>query len=117
MDNTEKNKVRLSVCGTEYVIVTEEDPRYVMSLGEELDRTVAQALSENSRLSVTQAILLAAIDYADKYKKEAICSDNLRSQIKDYAEESARNSMDAEIARREVERLTRELHNARSPKN
>ena len=110
----EKNKVRLSIGGADYTISTEDDPKYVLSLGDELDAMLTRILRENNRLSVTQAAILIALDYADQCKKAEISADNLRSQIKEYLEDSARSKMDAEIARREVERLTRELQNAQA---
>lgn len=110
----EKNRVRLNICGADYTITTEDDPKYVMSLGDELDAMLTKTLRENNRLSVTQAAILAALDYADMYRKAEVSADNLRSQIKEYLEDSARSKMDAEIARREVERLTRELQNVQA---
>ncbi|MBQ5823901.1 MAG: cell division protein ZapA [Clostridia bacterium] len=110
----EKNRVRLNICGTDYSITTDDDPKYVMALGDELDATLTKTLRENSRLSVTQAAILAALEYADMYKKAEVSADNLRGQIKEYLEDSARSKMDAEIAKREVERLTRELQNAQA---
>lgn len=110
----EKNKIRLNICGTDYSITTEDDPKYVMALGDELDSYLTKTLRENNRISVTQAAILAALEYADMYKKAEISADNLRSQIKEYLEDSARSKMDAEIAKREVERLTRELQNVQA---
>ncbi len=107
----EKNKVRLNIGGADYTITTEDDPKYVMALGDELDSLLTRTLRENNRLSVTQAAILLALDYADQCKKAEISADNLRSQIKEYLEDASRAKMDAEIARREVERLTRELQN------
>ncbi|HBL40217.1 MAG TPA: cell division protein ZapA [Ruminococcaceae bacterium] len=107
----EKNRVRLNICGADYAITTEDDPKYVLALGDELDAVLTKTLRENSRLSVTQAAILVALDYADQCKKAEVSADNLRSQIKEYLEDSAHSKMDAEIARREVERLTRELQN------
>ncbi len=110
----DKNKIRLNICGTDYSITTEDDPKYVLALGDELDAVLTKTLRENSRLSVTQAAILAALEYADMYKKAEVSADNLRSQIKEYLEDSARSKMDAEIAKREVERLTRELQNVQA---
>ena len=107
----EKNKVKLNIGGVDYTISTEDDPKYVMALGDELDAMLTRAMRDNNRLSVTQAAILIALDYADQCKKAEVSADNLRSQIKEYLEDSARSKMDAEIARREVERLTRELQN------
>ena len=110
----DKNKIRLNICGTDYSITTEDDPKYVLALGDELDALLTKTLRENSRLSVTQAAILAALEYADMYKKAEVSADNLRRQIKEYLEDSARSKMDAEIAKREVERLTRELQNVQA---
>lgn len=110
----EKNRVRLNICGADYTITTEDDPKYVMALGDELDSMLTKTLRENNRLSVTQAAILAALEYADMCRKAEVSADNLRSQIKEYLEDSARSKMDAEIARREVERLTRELQNVQA---
>ena len=108
----EKNKVRLNIGGADYTITTEDDPKYVMALGDELDALLTRTLRENNRLSVTQAAILLALDFADQCKKAEISADNLRSQIKEYLEDAQRAKMDAEIAKREVDRLTRELQNA-----
>lgn len=110
----EKNRIKINICGTDYSITSEDDPKYVIALADELDANLTKTLRDNSRLSVTQAAILAALDYADMYKKAEISADNLRSQIKEYLEDSARSKMDAEIARREVERLTRELQNVQA---
>ena len=66
----EKNRVRLNICGADYSITTEDDPKYVMALGDELDAALTKTLRENSRLSVTQAAILAALEYADMYKMD-----------------------------------------------
>ena len=84
----EKNRVRLNICGADYTITTEDDPKYVMALGDELDAALTKTLRENNRLSVTQAAILAALEYADMYKKAEISADNLRSQIKEYLEDT-----------------------------
>ncbi len=105
----EKQKVKLNIGGNDYVINTDEDPKYVQALGDELDDTLSKILSGNSRLSMTQAAILAALDYADSAKKANEAADNLRGQIKEYLEDSARYKMEAEVARRDVDRLNKEL--------
>lgn len=105
----EKQRVRLVICGNDYYIATDEDPTYVQELGEDLNETITKILHDNNRLSITQAAILAALDYADTAKKEHDTAENLRSQIKDYLEDSARYKMEAEVARRDVDRLSKEL--------
>ncbi len=110
----DKTKVKLNICGADYTITTDDDIKYVSALGDELDGLLTKTMRENSRISITQAAILAALSYADQYKKAELSSDNLRSQIKEYLEDAARAKMDAEIAKREVERLTRELQSLQS---
>lgn len=110
----DKQNVVIHIAGSEYNILTEEDPAYVEALAETLDKDITEIVAANRRLSMTQAAILAALDYADKAAKESEAADNLRGQIKEYLEDSARYKMEAEVARRDVERLQRELKNAKS---
>lgn len=110
----EKTKVKLSICGNDYYITTDDDAKYVQELGNALDERLTKIVHENPRLSVTQAAILASLDYADVAKKASDTADNLRSQIKEYLEDSARYKMEAEVARRDVERLNKELKELRS---
>ncbi len=109
----EKNKVKLSICGSDYYITTDDDPKYVLDLGNSLDETLSKIVRENNRLSITQAAILASLEYADTAKKATDTADNLRAQIKEYLEDSARYKMEAEVAKRDVERLNKELTAAR----
>ena len=110
----EKKNVVIHIAGSEYTILTEEDPAYVEALAETLDKDITEIVGANRRLSMTQAAILAALDYADKAATESDAADNLRGQIKEYLEDSARYKMEAEVARRDVERLQKELKNAKS---
>lgn len=109
----DKNKVHLKICGSSYTLVTDDDPQYVEELGEELDQEMKSIINENPSLSITQAAVLVAMDRADACKKSTASSDNLRAQIKDYLEDSARARMEVDVARREIERLNREISSLR----
>ena len=80
----EKTRVKLNICGNDYYINTDEDPKYVQELGEELDEALTRITHDNHRLSQTQAAILCALDYADQAKRANDTADNLRNQIKDY---------------------------------
>lgn len=105
----EKEKVTLTICGSDYCITTTDEPEYVESLGKQLDEDISALFDENSRLSVTQAAILAALNYADEAKKASETAENLRSQIKEFLEDSQRYKMEAEVARHDVNRLKKEL--------
>lgn len=105
----EKNKVKVTICGTEYTISAEDDKDYLLELGTELNDKMTQLLEANSRLSITQCAVLSALEYLDAFKKADANAENLRSQIQDYLEDAARARTDSEITKREVERLGKEL--------
>lgn len=103
------NKVKLSIGGTEYTVIAEDDVRYVQSLGKELDRALAAIMKANDRLSVTQAAILLALDYADECKKATETADRLREQIKDYLDDASNAKSKADLARHESETLRKEI--------
>lgn len=107
-------KIRLFIAGEEYNIATDDDLDYVAQLGQELDQKITGIMGANSRISVTQAAILASLEFADAAKKSEITSENLRGQIQEYLEDAARARTDAEIAKREIERLTKELAAAKA---
>lgn len=108
-----KNRITVRIGGASYTIVSEDDPEYVEALAEELSEEIRSICNSNSALSMTQAAVLVALDRADECKKATASADNLRAQIKDYLEDSARARMEVDVARREVERLNREISQLR----
>lgn len=103
------NKVKVSIGGTDYTIIAEDDVRYVQSLGKELDRALAAIMKANDKLSVTQAAILLALDYADECKKATETADRLREQIKDYLDDASNAKSKADLARHESETLRKEI--------
>lgn len=102
-------KIKLIIANDEYNISTDNDLDYVAQLGEELNQRITSILNSSTRISVTQAAILTALEYADAAKKGEIASENLRGQIQEYLEDAARARTDAEISKRELERVTKEL--------
>lgn len=109
-------KVKLMISGSVYSVSTDDDVDYVTALGEELDKRISSIMAENPRASVTQAAILTALEYADASKKSETSAENLRAQIQGYLEDAARARTDAEISRREAERLAKELSALRAAK-
>ena len=102
-------KIRLLIAGEEYNLSTDDDLDYVAQLGSELDEKITALMHANSRISVTQAAIVTALEYADAAKKCEVTAENLRTQIQEYLEDAARARTDAEITKRELERVTKEL--------
>ena len=108
------NKIKLIVGNIEYYIDTDDDEAYVQSLGEELNRHLDQLLKKTPFLSTTMAAMLAALEYCDAAKKAKIDAENLRSQMKGYIEDSGTARLEADEARREIERLNKENQSLRT---
>lgn len=108
------NKVKVTIMGADYSILAEDDPRYVQLLGKELDAKMAGIMKVNSRLSVTQAAVLAALDYADESKKATSTADRLREQIKDYLDDASAAKSKADLARHDSEKHKKEVEALRA---
>lgn len=109
----EKNRVRVTICGTDYVISSENAEEYMLEIGEKVNSKMQQMLDSNSRLSVSMAAVLAAMDYCDEAVKSEKTADNLRSQIKKYLDDSSQAYAQAEDSKREIERMNREIQRLR----
>lgn len=110
----EKNRVQLRIYGNTYTIISEDDPEYVTQLGELINKEMRAISNESPTLSQTQCAVLVALDQADACKKANSEATNLRAQIKDYIEDAARAKLEVDVARREIERLNRELSSLRN---
>ncbi len=109
-----KNRIRLSICGCELALCSEENESDIRSIGDEVQKTIDEMMEKNERLSVTMAAIIAALDYCDAAHRATAAADNLRSQIKDYLEDSSHARMDAEESHRELERVRRENQTLRA---
>lgn len=109
----DKNKVRLTIGGLDYRLTTDGDVNYVKNIGEEVDETITDLLQSHPKLSQVQASVLCALDYADKYHQAEKNADYLKAQIQVYMEDAARAKTEAEMARREADRMTRDLRSIR----
>jgi len=105
------NKVKINIAGTEYIVLSEDKESYVKDLADEVSKKMESMLASSNRYSMTMSAVLTALDFCDEYKKSITASDNLRAQIKDYLEESAKTRIEIDNARREIERLNKLLQN------
>jgi cell division protein ZapA len=107
------NKIKLNVGGIDYYISSEDEEAYVRSVGDELNRRLDQIARQNPYLSTAMVAVFAALEYCDESKKAAQALEDCKMQIKGYVEESACAKLEADEARREIERLGKENYNLR----
>jgi cell division protein ZapA len=101
-------KVTLSICGTDYVITTDETPGYMQELGAQVDARIRNLMNSNNRTSLVMASVMTALMQADEAKKATQTADNLRKQLKSFFDDNNRSRSETENLRREVNRLKQE---------
>ena len=81
-------RVNVTIDGKTYTIVAEDDESHILRSAELVDKSIRET-KENGRLSSVDGAILAALNIADKYFKAQQSSDNMRAQIRSYADECA----------------------------
>ena len=108
-----KNKIKLNICGVSCALVSEDSEEYMLSVGREVEDAIEAVTRQNERASLTLAAMIAALNFCDSSHKALASADNLRSQIKDYLEDSSRARLEADEARREIEKMKKEIQTLR----
>lgn len=102
------NRVVVNICGDEYTLVAEESPSYMQRVGAYVDEKMREVL-DGARVGRVNAAVLTAVNVADELMRAQETAEQLRSQIKDYADEAARAQAEASDLKREVFRLQQKL--------
>ena len=105
----DKQRLRLTICGVDYVLLCTKDEEYMESLAQELGESMTRLLHSNGRISATQAAVVCAMQAMDEAREAHTASENLRSRIQDYLEDAAQMKREAEMARHEADALHREI--------
>lgn len=104
----DKNKVKLNICGVNYFITTDESVEYTEELGRKIDGRMSEILKAGSFITVTQAAVLTALEFADSLTKSESDSENFRNQIRDYLEDAGKAKSERDYYKRELERIKTE---------
>ncbi|MBR5479957.1 MAG: cell division protein ZapA [Clostridia bacterium] len=99
-----KKTITVTIGGNDYRLVSAENEEYTMKVAEHVDGKIRELLSMGN-VSVIDAAILTSINLADEYFKALETSESLRSQVKDYLEDSGRMKMEIADLRRQLERL------------
>lgn len=99
-----KNKITVTIAGQDYTLIADQDADAVGKIARHVDEQVSRLIGEG-RLSLADGAILAAMNIAEEYFKELEASENLRRQLKEYAEEGARVKQELSEAKREIFKL------------
>nr|WP_326127293.1 cell division protein ZapA [uncultured Oscillibacter sp.] len=102
------NRVVVNICGDEYTLVAEESPSYMQRVGAYVDGRMREVI-DTAKVGRINAAVLTAVNIADELMKAQETAEQLRGQIKSYADEAARAQSEASELKREVFRLQQKL--------
>jgi cell division protein ZapA (FtsZ GTPase activity inhibitor) len=88
-NGAERRKIGLSICGVNYVLLSERDEAYMRELGAQLEEKMKSLTRGSGSISATQAAVLCALLAMDETREAVIAAENLRARIQDYLEDAA----------------------------
>jgi cell division protein ZapA len=103
-----ENRITVSICGTDYTVTAQESPSYMEKVAALVDARMGEIMA-TGRVSRVDAAVLAAMNIADEMFKQQSSSENLRGQLKEYADEAGKAKAEASEAKRELFKLQQQL--------
>ncbi len=92
------NKVKVTICGKDFNLKTEESPSYYISLAKKVDTEIYRMASSADNISVQSAAILVALQAFDEAQKANDSIDNIRTQIKEYVDDACQARLERDEA-------------------
>ena len=99
------NRVKVVLCGKEYILQTEDAPSYVYQLAKNLEKSIKEITEENPRVSAHSAVMMVALSTMDELTKANNSIEVIRSQVKEYVDEAGKARLERDAALREIDAL------------
>lgn len=99
------NKFKITICGKEFSLQTEEEPKYYIELAKKLDTAIMDMSRASDNLTVFSSAVLTALSAFEEVQKVNDSMDNIRKQIKEYVDDAHQ----ARIERDEAKKHEKEL--------
>lgn len=84
------NKVKVTICGKEFSLRTDDSPSYMTELAKKVDTAISDMMSSSANMPMQSAAILAALSAYDELQKANDSIDNIRSQIKEYVDDAGK---------------------------
>ncbi len=84
-----KNKIIISIAGSELVVMTEESREYTTMLANTVDKKIRELLASSSKVTTPMACILTCLDLCDENEKAKAAAARMRDEIKNYYELNA----------------------------
>lgn len=102
------SKVKVTICGREYSLQTDESPEYIIALAARVDKEINDLVKTSPNFGIQNAAVFTALTALDEAQKANSSIDNIRSQIKAYVDDAAKARASEARLKAEVKEL-REL--------
>lgn len=112
MDEKKKNKVKITVAGTEYTVLTHESDGYTKNLAREVDTSIRE-MCTNGRISITAAAILTAVNLCDRIQKYEQEAESLGEQIESYLEAASEQLRKYNALKKENDKLRHDIETYR----
>ena len=103
------NKYNVHIAGISYQLITNESQEYVREISGIADNAISKILSLNSSLSVSQATILATINFIDAFKKSENRLEESERKISELSENAIKNKADYDVLRESHFELKKEV--------
>ena len=87
------NKVKVVICGKDFMLQTAESANYVIGLARTLENRISEVSGSNSSTSPFAAAIMVALSTLDDLNKATQRLDALREQAKEYVDEAGKNRL------------------------
>lgn len=84
------NKVKVTICGREYNLQTDDAPEYLMGLAARVDKEINDLLKAKPNFGIQNAAVFVALTSLDEANKSKGGIENIRDQISTYLTEAAK---------------------------
>ena len=108
----DKQKVEITIRNQNYTLLTDVAPAKVAALAEGLDAKLEEIMAASDRITLNQALILAALDIAPTAAEQKAVADKLKAEIGDYLEDAEKAMTERDRYKRENEKLKEKMKNA-----
>lgn len=84
------NKVKVTICGREFSLRTDDSQSYMTGLAKKVDAAIGEMMDSSANLPMQSAAILTALSAFDELQKANDSIDNIRSQIKEYVDDAGK---------------------------
>jgi len=92
------NKVKVTICGKEFSLKTDDAPSYYINLAKKVDTEIYRMAASADNVSVQSAAILVALQAFDEAQKANDSIDNIRTQIKEYVDDACQARLERDEA-------------------